>query len=323
MSDAARWEARFQRERAARREAEGLLHEKSREMFLLNQDLEARAAALAVSLDELRAAQGQLIRQEKLAALGGLVAGVAHEINTPLGVAVTAVSLAREQLQAMAATVEGGRVSRADLRAALVGAQEALALAVSNLERGARLVQSFKNVAVDQNTGAVRRVEVDLLVGDVLGSLQPLLRRARAELRLTVLPGLCAEADAGALAQVLTHLVQNACQHAWGDDAPRRVLAVSAAFDGDALCLRVEDDGCGMDAETAGRVWEPFFTTRRGEGATGLGLHIVESLVSERFGGTITLDTAPGAGARWLVRLPFGTPALRWLDPDAPPAAGG
>jgi signal transduction histidine kinase len=319
MSDAEVWRARFERERAARREAEFLLHEKSRDLYLANDALAARADELAESLRQLRDTQDQLVQREKMAALGTLVAGVAHEINTPLGVALTAITVASERVRRLEAAVSGGSLTRSDLRAFLHDMGEVVRLVVDNLERGARLVQSFKKVAVDQSSEAPRDTLLEELVADVVHSLLPVTRASGVDVAVVGGIGERVRVDAGALAQVVTNLLQNACVHAFdGVEGPRRVT-LEIRSTADAAVLHVADSGAGMDEATARRVFEPFFTTRRSTGGSGLGMHIVHTLVTQRFLGRIAVDTAPGQGTRWTLVLPFGTPALARLA-EAPPA---
>jgi C4-dicarboxylate-specific signal transduction histidine kinase len=308
--DAERWRLRFERERAARREAETLLHEKSRELYLANEALRARADELTASMDSLAAAQEALVQQGKLAALGGLVAGVAHEINTPLGVAVTAVSLTAEQAAELDAMVASGRLSRSALERLVVSLRESTTLARSNMERAAALVQSFKRVAVDQSSEAPRRAELDKMLSDLVASLSPILRKAHATVQLDVPPSILLHIDAGALGQVITNVLQNACVHAFDGATEPAMITIAAAVDDDRLVLRIADNGVGMARDVAARAWEPFFTTRRGDGGSGLGMHIVHNLVVQRFRGTIDLQTAPGAGCTFTIALPMGTDAL-------------
>lgn len=309
------WKARFDRERAARREAEALLHEKSRELYDLKQQAEQRADDLARSLAQLEATQSELVQREKMAALGGLVAGVAHEINTPMGAAVTAVSHTEDQLRHLSRQVESGTLTRGSMRAVVAEAQESLALASRNLQRGAALVNSFKNIAVDQSNATSRSVAIKELVDDVVLSLGPLSRRSAVEVSTEVPADLILHVDAGALVQVMTNLLQNACLHAFDGWPHRRNVRIGVQSSAAMIGIDIEDNGCGMDAETAARVFEPFFTTRRGQGGTGLGLHICHNLITSRFKGTITLTTAPQSGSHWRLRLPIPSPALSRSEP--------
>ncbi len=285
-----------------------------RDLQELNATLEARVAArtaeLAAQNVRLRDAQEQLVQREKLAALGGLVAGIAHEINTPLGVSVTAVSHAADRLVALDGAIAAATLTRGELRGFVNDLRESVGLARENLDRAGRLVQSFKKVAVDQTSESSREVFLDDLVADVVTSLLPLTRQAhvtpevRAEVRVLV------RVDASALIQVLTNLVQNACLHAFDGVEGERRLTITTTGDHEWVTMLVADNGVGMAPEVAARVFEPFFTTRRSAGGSGLGMHIAHNLVTQRFGGELSLTTAPGQGACWTLRLPMGTPAL-------------
>ena len=306
-----RWQIRFERERTARREAETLLHEKSRELYLSNEALKRRAAELTASMESLASAQEALVRQGKLAALGGLVAGVAHEVNTPLGVAVTAVSLTVEQAAELEAMVANGWLSKSGLQRLVTSLRESTGLARTNMERAAALVQSFKRVAVDQSSEAPRNANLDQLLADIVSSLSPLLRKPGASVDLRVPRDIALRIDAGALGQIITNLLQNACLHAFHGIVTPAVITIDVAQRDGAVIMVVGDNGVGMTDEVARRVWEPFFTTRRGDGGSGLGMHIVHNLVVERFKGRIELQTAPGAGCRYTIWLPFGSEALQ------------
>ena len=306
-----RWQIRFERERTARREAETLLHEKSRELYLSNEALKRRAAELTASMESLAAAQEALVRQGKLAALGGLVAGIAHEVNTPLGVAVTAVSLTVEQAAELEAMVANGWLSKSGLQRLVTSLHESTGLARTNMERAAALVQSFKRVAVDQSSEAPRHANLDTLLADIVSSLSPLLRKPGATVDLRVAGDIALRIDAGALGQIITNLLQNACLHAFDGIVNPAVITIDVVQRDDEVIMIVGDNGIGMTDEVAPRIWEPFFTTRRGDGGSGLGMHIVHNLVVERFKGRIELQTAPGAGCRYTIRLPIGSEALQ------------
>jgi two-component system NtrC family sensor kinase len=305
------WRMRFDRERAARREAETLLNDKSRELYLINGELRQQAAELEASMVSLATAQAALVRQGKMAALGGLVAGIAHEINTPLGVSVTAVSLIAEQIEKLDAMVASGRLSKSGLEQLIAMLRESTALADVNMQRAATLVQSFKMVAVDQTSAQTRLAQLDELLADIVASLAPVLRRPNARVTLSVPQNLRVQIDAGSLTQVITNLIQNACLHAFQEPGADHAIEIAVHEQPTALSIVIRDNGAGMDDEIANRLWEPFFTTRRNQGGTGLGMHIVHNLVVERFGGTISLHTAPGQGATFTLLLPFGTPSLQ------------
>lgn len=308
MSDV--WQARFERERAARREAEELLHAKSRELYEANQSLESRAGELAASLERLHETQDQLVQREKMAALGGLVAGVAHEINTPLGVAVTAVTHTGDRVRALNAELTAGTLTRGAMRAHVEDLYEAVALALANLERAARLVDSFKKVAVDQSSEAPRACVMEELIHDVVASLRPLTRRAQVTVNVHTAGQTRVLTDAGGIVQVFTNLIQNACVHAFDATHLERKVDISVSVNDDMVTVVVADNGVGMSEDVAARVFEPFYTTRRAAGGSGLGMHITHTLVTRRFLGSIHLDTQPGAGTRWTLRLPLGTDAL-------------
>ncbi|MCY1061705.1 ATP-binding protein [Nannocystis sp. SCPEA4] len=262
---------------------------------------------------EQRRTRDALLQREKMAALGGLVAGVAHEINTPLGVALTAVTHGQQILKRLADEVERGTLTRGELRRALADLRDSCALTVDNLRRGAHLITSFKKVAVDQSSEAVRRVALCEWLQDVVASLRPMLRAARVEHEIRCAPGPTLELAVGALTQVVTNLVQNACVHAFAPEQHERRLVLGARVGGDSLQLECADNGRGIAHEHVSRVFEPFFTTRRGEGGSGLGMHIVHNIVVERFGGRIELDPTH-AGTRWTIELPLGTPAIRRVE---------
>ena len=301
---------RFERERAARREAEHLLHEKTREIYSINQALSARAEDLAASMESLKSAQDALVRQGKLAALGGLVAGVAHEINTPLGVGMTAVSITAEHVRDLVAMFESGRISRSGALRLLAGMQDSIGLAETNMRRAAVLVRSFKKVAVDRSQEARRSTMLKALLEDIVQSLTPMLREPGVSITLNVSSDGLLDVDAGAIGQVLTNLIQNACSHAFMSAEGPNVITVSGDVTEERVELAVSDNGCGMSEEVAKRIWEPFFTTRRGDGGSGLGMHITHNIVVEHFGGSIDLTTHEGHGTRYTIRLPCNTEAL-------------
>lgn len=304
------WQRRFEREREARKEAEALLHTKSRELFEANQSLAEQASDLATSLDQLRATQDALVQREKMAALGALVAGIAHEINTPLGVAMTAVTLGLERLGSLQTQADAGLLTRGQVRALIGELAEAMGLVRDNLERGAGLVRSFKMVAVDQASEEVRVVTIQELLRDIVASLRPMLRKSAVTTTVAGALSTPVAVAAGPLVQIVTNLIQNACVHAFVDHDGPRGVSVQVSDTGNTMRLVVTDNGAGMAPEVVARVFEPFFTTRRSQGGSGLGMNIAHNIVVSRFAGTIAVESAPRRGTAWDIRLPFGTPAL-------------
>ncbi len=314
MSESDAWKARFERERAARKEAERVIEDKSRALYGLNQALIQKARDLEATIEQLKLTQGALIVGERMAALGGLVAGVAHEINTPIGVALTAVTHGQERVATLVERFESGQLTKSELRRISGELQEAAMLGVTNLRRAATLVASFKMVAIDQSSLELRNASIVELLRDVTRSLGPILRAAKAEVVIDGPEDVSLELAAGEFIQIVTNLLQNACVHAFDDTTASRVVTLRIALESQGLLLTCADNGRGMPAEVLARVFDPFFTTRRGSGGSGLGMHIVENLVRVRFQGTIEVASEVGRGTTWTARFPLGTSALRAAD---------
>ena len=276
----------------------------------LEERVAERTAELQAALDHLEKAKNHLVEREKMAALGQLVAGVAHEINTPVGVIVTAVSHCAELLDALREAQSQGALTRSRFEAALAELGDGLAMAQRNAVRAAGLVESFKRTASDQTHDVRTRFELGKTLDDVLATLAPMLRRRGVQVRRGELPPVHCDSYAGSLAQVVTNLVVNACIHGYGD-APRgeAVIDLDAGESDGIAWLRVADAGVGMPPEVLHKAFEPFYTTARTRGGTGLGLSIVRTLVERTLGGEIRIDAAPGAGCRVEVRFPCRAPA--------------
>jgi signal transduction histidine kinase len=292
------------------KESAAALEEANRE---LERRVEERTAALSganrelgEALDTLRRAQGQLVEQEKMAALGGLVAGVAHEINTPVGVGVTAASHLETCTREFSARASAGRLTRGDLNEFIEVARESADLILRNLLRADKLIRSFKQVAVDQSNEERRQIDLAEYVDEILTAWQPQLRRTALRVECEIPPRLCIETYPGAVYQVISNLIQNALTHAFDDGQQAGRIRIRARPEGEQLCLDVSDDGVGMEESVRQRVFDPFFTTRRGRGGSGLGLHIVYNLVTQVLGGSIECLASPGAGVRFVIRLPWG-----------------
>jgi signal transduction histidine kinase len=265
--------------------------------------LEVQNAALNEALNKLQEAQKELVRQEKLASLGGLVAGVAHEINTPLGICVTATSHLVEELKLTRAELAAGEMTEESLNSFLDIVDQSLRIMTTNTQRAASLVRSFKQVAVDQSSGDIRHFMLKAYLQEVLLSLQPKFKGRFVKVEVDCPADLALESSAGAVSQIVTNMLMNSLVHGYERDQPGNIT-VRAALDGDVVVFDYADDGAGMDQETLGKLFDPFFTTKRGSGGSGLGAHILHNLVTGALCGTVTAESAPGQGLRYRLRFP-------------------
>jgi len=288
------------------RELDARVHERTRELHQERQDLQEANRRLLEAIDELHRTQSELIESEKMASLGRLVAGVAHEVNTPLGVGVTAISFLSAQLRAIQNALERG-LSAGEVRTLLASAQAAGTMAENNLLRAAELIRSFKQVAVDQATGDIRTINLQAYLDGILKSLHPALRKTNHQVLVDCSPIIEVSTRPDALYQIVSNLVMNSLLHAF-PDKDAGTIRISVLPQDQQLTLRYEDDGVGMDAHVADRVFEPFFTTKRGRGGTGLGMLVAFNLVTQALGGRISLITQPGKGVRFDIVLPSMAP---------------
>jgi PAS domain S-box-containing protein len=267
----------------------------------------ARDAAEA-ALRNLRETQNSLIEAEKLAALGRLVAGIAHEVNNPVGISLTVASALERKTALFAGEVERGNLRRSSLTDYLETSRDASAQLVANLNRAAELITSFKQVAADRNYSDQRVFDLGDLTEQVVMSLRPGLRKHNLTLNVECQPNLSMNSYPGPYGQVLTNLFLNAVAHAFPDGKSGTVDIQVRASGKDNVEILFSDNGVGMTLDVRRRAFDPFFTTRRDQGGTGLGLHIVYSIVTTRLGGRLDLDSEPGAGTRIQMILPRVAP---------------
>jgi signal transduction histidine kinase len=277
---------------------------------LLRQNREYQKS-LEESLEKLHRTQKEMIHSAKMAALGDLVAGVAHEVNTPIGVCVTASSFLAERTRQLRDLYERGDMKRSDLERYLALAEESSASVLPNMERAAELVQSFKKVAADQSSEEKRTFELKSYLEQILVSLRPQFKRTPHAVHMECPEGLTLDSYPGAIMQIMTNLVMNSLIHGFADGYPGEIF-IRVEPIGDDVALSYRDTGVGMDREQKERIYDPFYTTKRGSGGTGLGMNIVYNLVTQTLKGAILLETSPGQGAVFLLTLP--------RDPDK---AGG
>ena len=258
---------------------------------------------------ELENATERLVQTERMASLGGLVAGVAHEINTPVGVSLTCATTLQESTREIQRKMTDGAIRKQDMTAYLSNAAECSELITVNILRAASLIQSFKQIAVDQTSEARRSFVLKAYIEEVLLSLRPTLKRTAVEVSVQCQDNIHMDTYPGPLAQVLTNLIANAVTHAF-DEGQAGTITITAQMQQDQVALTVQDNGHGIAPENLGKVFDPFFTTRRGAGGTGLGLNIVYNIVTRTLGGDIRLRSTVGQGSEFALTLPTSAPLV-------------
>jgi signal transduction histidine kinase len=283
-------------------------------------ELRAAKEKAESALFELNAAQQNLIDAERLAALGGLVAGVAHEVNNPIGISLTvASSFARRTEMFETALRSDGGLRRSQLEEFVRTSRDAAEQLVANLQRAGELIQSFKQVAVDRSHAERRQFNLGEATDQIIASLRPVMKRAPIALTIDVPEGLVIDGYPGSYGQILTNLFLNAVNHAF-NGGRSGTISVSARPRGhDDVEIIFADDGAGMTPDVQRQAFDPFFTTRRNEGGTGLGLHIVYNLVTQQLGGRMMLESRLGQGTTFRIIMPKtakGGPAASEISPD-------
>ncbi len=277
-------------------ELEELVNVRTRQIADTNREL-------ADSLGNLQRAQDELVRSEKLAALGSLVAGVAHELNTPIGNSLLAVSTLLDQSTAFAASINAG-VKRSTLQAYIEDVNNGSQIVLRNLHRAVDLVASFKQVAVDRATSQRREFELNELVSEILLVLMPTFKKSGVRVSHEIPPGITMASYPGPFGQVLINLVNNGLIHAFEGVENGEIKITAVAISGDAVEIAVRDNGSGIAPENMGKIYDPFFTTKLGRGGSGLGLNIVYNIVYGLLGGRIDVKSALGEGTSFILTLP-------------------
>lgn len=261
---------------------------------------------LQCTLEDLRRAQTCLIQSEKLASLGSLVAGVAHELNTPIGTGITVVSTISERCTELRAQLAAG-IRRSELDSFIGDVAEASALAESSLGRAAQLLQDFKQIAVDQTSARRRTFDLARTVQEIMAALNLRHRESPIRIEVQIPDGIRMDSYPGAIEQIIANLVDNAILHGY-DGRSDGTIQIVAAATGQRVRLTVADDGCGIAAGQLPRIFDPFFTTRLGQGGSGLGLSIAFGLVNGILGGQISADSTVGRGSVFTLDLPLTAP---------------
>lgn len=266
--------------------------------------LNEKATQLEQTLHNLKQAEEQLIQTEKMAALGGLVAGIAHEINTPIGIGVTAASLLVEKTESFAESFSNGSMKRSDLAKFLELATQSSKMTLANLNRAAELIHSFKQIAVDQSSETRRSFRVKTYLEEILLQLSPKLKPAGHVVKIHGDHELCLDNYPGIFSQIMTNLIMNSLIHAY-DEGDRGSISIQFQQEDEEFVIAYQDDGKGIRPEHLNKIFEPFFTTKRGQGGSGLGLHIVYNLATQKMGGTIQCESHLGNGTCFTLKIPM------------------
>lgn len=278
----------------------------NQELMSVNEEMLAMNESLQQTLEELQKTQYQLIQSEKMAALGGLVAGVAHEINTPLGNSVTMASYLRSILDEFSILCAKGQVHRKELNDFISDEEEGLKSLEVNLTRAAKLVRSFKNVATDQMVEERQIFNVQLYLEEIILTLRSRLKKTRLQLVINCPEQLKWDSYPDVFVQIITNLIMNSLVHAYSS-TDEGVLTFSFREEEEQLVIEYADDGKGMEETVCKKVFEPFFTTARSNGGTGLGLYIVYNLVTQKLHGTISCSSQLGVGTKFIIKVPLNS----------------
>lgn len=272
------------------------------DLIALNKDMGAMNEELFRQNEKIKKMQHYLIESEKMAALGQLVAGVAHEINTPIGVGITASTHLSDIVTELMNKLEEGGQS-IEIRPYLEDIQDAAQMIDKNLNRAGKLIQSFKKLSVDQSNEPKRTFDVGEYLNEILLSLSPSLKKSKIRIEVQCDETLTINSYPGSFAQIITNLVMNSITHAFDEDAPGTIRIKLESAENEIL-LTYSDDGIGMPPEILPKIYDPFFTTQRGRGGTGLGLSVVYSIITQQFNGTIKCNSQPGEGTIFIIHLP-------------------
>ncbi len=296
-------------------------HQIEQEIRDVNQQLESRVKSrtlklelanseLAEAMETLKRTKSELVRSEKMAALGSLVAGVAHELNTPVGNSVTVASTLQDQTVLIRKALDNGGVRRSAIVEYLDTVAKGAELLMRNLGTARELVAGFKQVAADQASNQRRQFNLKQTMEGILATLVPMYKKTPYTMVCELQEGIMMDSYPGPLGQILTNFVTNALAHAFEGRATGE-MHLSCRKRGNAQVeIRFADDGVGIPEENHNRVFDPFFTTKLGQGGSGLGLNIVYNIVTSVLGGTIELESSVGGGTTFIVVLPLTAPVI-------------
>jgi signal transduction histidine kinase len=276
----------------------------------LTEKINARTNALKQSnqellstLEKLHQFQGQLVETEKMASLGDMVAGIAHEVNTPIGLGVTASTVLADRLKEIKQSFEDKTLKSSQLKKFLIEGEENIDIVYRNLARAAKLISSFKKVAVDQSSADIRQFNVSELLEEVTLTLKTKIKQSNVTLTLDCPRSLIIESKPGPINQILINLIINSIIHGFEHRA-QGMINISISYLNESLHVSYQDDGIGIDEKIKSRVFDPFTTTKRGSGGSGLGLHLVFNLVTQALNGHIDFESDTDHGTLFNITFP-------------------
>lgn len=257
-------------------------------------------------LQKLQRTQQKLVQKEKMASLGGLVAGIAHEINTPLGICVTGISHLLEEYRFAKKALADNTMTEEHLLDFFEEVKETGDILTTNTKRAADLVQSFKQVAVDQSSNSIREIDLCKYIHEVILSMRPTLKRVAHEITVQCDENIIIHANAGAISQIITNLIMNSIKHGF-ENIDKGHIMINAMVKNNNIVLRYADDGNGISTEDMKKLFEPFFTTKRGDGGSGLGTHLIYNLVTSALNGRVEAKSELGKGLAYMIKFPINS----------------
>ena len=260
--------------------------------------------ALETMMQTLQSTQNELVQKEKMASLGNLVAGIAHEINTPIGICVTAISNLHHQYKSLQMKITNNTASNKHLNNFFEDVDETCTIIESNTHRAAKLINSFKEVAVDQSSEASRQINMKAYIDEILLTMMPILKKVPHKVLVICNENLSLKTIPGAISQILTNMINNTIIHGF-NDGDKGCITITVTQESDHVAICYQDDGKGLNNEEIKMLFEPFYTTRRGLGGSGLGAHLIYNAVTSSLKGKISVQSKPGKGLRYNISLPL------------------
>jgi len=274
---------------------------------LMQKQIKNRQEALEASLKQVVETQEQLVEAERMASLGNLVAGVAHEINTPIGICVTAGSTLQSTISAFNQSFQSGQLTKSEFIDNIEEINELMTIILNNLARSATLIRSFKQVAVDQSSNEHRSFELMEYIDEIILNLKPKLKNTKINIAVNGPSQILMSSYPGAFSQILTNLIINSIIHGYEKNAEGSI-SITTSVNDNLLEVIYQDDGKGMSQEEVQKIYEPFYTTKRGYGGSGLGMNITYNLVTQQLKGTIQCSSNLGEGVQFKIRCPIDIP---------------